>query len=225
MACGLSLLVGGSNPPGGDCHVTSGTGSPRMSVIKSRWWNVCRSIALSSDRQHLIYGDCLQVNGEYYQKCCTLCVYDHCAQHNAHKCQQVLNLYLLKCRVLSLWRSRLARSAVNGKVGGSNPPRGACFWAFSALTLLVGWQEGNPACEKLNSGVLAWLSVWSEVQTCIRPSQCHCHSLPLALVKSRLVLPFWYRLTRVVLDKGPLNRYIYVGKCRFSLYFVCFLLA
>jgi len=34
---------------------------------------------------------------------------------------------------------------------------------------------------------------------------CHCHSLSLASVKSRLVLPFWYRLTRVVLDKGPLN--------------------
>ena len=27
----------------------------------------------------------------------------------------------------------------------------------------------------------------------------------LASVKSRLVLPFWYRLTQVVLDKGPLN--------------------
>ena len=27
----------------------------------------------------------------------------------------------------------------------------------------------------------------------------------LASVKSRLVLPFWYQLTRVVLDKGPLN--------------------
>ena len=27
----------------------------------------------------------------------------------------------------------------------------------------------------------------------------------LASVKSRLVLPFWYRLTRVVPDKGPLN--------------------
>jgi len=26
-----------------------------------------------------------------------------------------------------------------------------------------------------------------------------------ASVKSRLVLPLWYRLTRVVLDKGPLN--------------------
>jgi len=42
--------------------------------------------------------------------------------------------------------------------------------AFSALTLLVGRQEGHPACKKLSGGVLAWLSVWGEVQTCIRPS-------------------------------------------------------
>ena len=33
--------------------------------------------------------------------------------------------------------------------------------AFSALTLLVGRQEGHPACKKLSGGVLAWLSVWS----------------------------------------------------------------
>ena len=53
-----------------------------------------------------------------------------------------------------------------------------CFWhaaavypslhfgqsAFSALTLLVGRQEGHLACKKLSGGVLAWLSVWSEVQ-------------------------------------------------------------
>jgi len=39
--------------------------------------------------------------------------------------------------------------------------------AFSALTLLVGRQEGHPACKKRSGGVLAWLSVWSEVQTCI----------------------------------------------------------
>ena len=39
--------------------------------------------------------------------------------------------------------------------------------AFSALTLLVGQQEGHPACKKLSGGVLVWLSVWSEVQTCI----------------------------------------------------------
>jgi len=42
--------------------------------------------------------------------------------------------------------------------------------AFSALTLLVGWQEGHLACKKLSGGLLAWLSVWSEVQTCIQPS-------------------------------------------------------
>ena len=76
---------------------------------------------------------------------------------------------------------------------------------FSALTLLVGWQEGHPACKKLSGGMLAWLSVWSEVQTCIWPSWCHCNSLSLASVKSRLVLPLWYRLTWVVPDKGPLN--------------------
>jgi len=33
--------------------------------------------------------------------------------------------------------------------------------AFSALTLLVGQQEGHPACKNPSGGVLAWLSVWS----------------------------------------------------------------
>jgi len=44
--------------------------------------------------------------------------------------------------------------------------------AFSALTLLVGRQERHLACtvNKLSGGVLAWLSVWSEVQTSIWPS-------------------------------------------------------
>ena len=82
--------------------------------------------------------------------------------------------------------------------------------AFSALTLLVGRQEGHPACKKQSGGVLVWLSVWSKVQTCIWPSCCHCHSLSLASVKSRLVLPFWYQLTRVVPGKGPLNGCMYV---------------
>ena len=77
--------------------------------------------------------------------------------------------------------------------------------AFSAFTLLVGQQEGHPACKKQTGVVLVWLSVWSEVQTCIWPSWCHCHSLSLAPVKPRLVLPFWYRLTQVVLEKRLLN--------------------
>ena len=44
------------------------------------------------------------------------------------------------------------------------------FDPFSALTLLVGRQEGHPACKNLSGGVLAWLFVWSEVHTCICPS-------------------------------------------------------
>ena len=73
--------------------------------------------------------------------------------------------------------------------------------AFSALTLFVGQQESHnhastsslaflQACKKLSGGVLACLSVWSEVQTCIWPSCCHYHLLSLASVQSRLVLPF-----------------------------------
>jgi len=33
-----------------------------------------------------------------------------------------------------------------------------CNHSFSALTLLVGRQEGHPACKKLSGGMLAWLS-------------------------------------------------------------------
>ena len=56
------------------------------------------------------------------------------------------------------------------------------IFAFNALTLLVGRQEGHLACKKLSVGVLAWLSVWGKVQICIRPSWCQCHSLSLAPV-------------------------------------------
>ena len=37
--------------------------------------------------------------------------------------------------------------------------------------------------------------------------------LALATVKSRLVLPFWYRLTRVVPEKEPLNGCVCVCVC------------
>jgi len=51
------------------------------------------------------------------------------------------------------------------------------MFAFSALMLLVGRQEGHPACK--NRVVEYW--------------------------RGYLVLPFWYRLTWVVPEKGPLN--------------------
>jgi len=80
---------------------------------------------------------------------------------------------------------------------------------FSALTLLVGRQEGHPACKKLSGGVLMWLCVWDEVQICTRSRWCYCHSLSLAPVNpdcfTRMVLPFWCWLAQVVLEKRPLS--------------------
>ena len=35
----------------------------------------------------------------------------------------------------------------------------SCETPSVLLRLLVGWQEGHPACKKLSGGVLAWLSV------------------------------------------------------------------
>jgi len=60
--------------------------------------------------------------------------------------------------------------------------------AFSALMLLVGRQEGHPACKKLSGGMLAWLSG--------RGADLHiAQQMPLPLTiscssKSRLVLTF-----------------------------------
>ena len=59
--------------------------------------------------------------------------------------------------------------------------------SFSALTMMVGQQEGHSACKNLSGAVLAWLSVWGEVQICIWPSWWHRHSLSLAPVN-----PDWF---------------------------------
>ena len=72
------------------------------------------------------------------------------------------------------------------------------------MTLLVGWREGHQAVknEWWGTGMVICLE---------RDADLHMAQLmPLPLTvscfsKTRLVLPFWYRLTRVVLEKGPLN--------------------
>jgi len=79
---------------------------------------------------------------------------------------------------------------------------------FSALMLLVGWQEGHSAWKKLSGGVMSWLSVWGEVQICIRPSWCHCHSLSCSSVQigfTRMVVLFCFSgasLPRLSWKKG-----------------------
>ena len=68
----------------------------------------------------------------------------------------------------------------------------AACCAFSALTLLVGWQEGHLACKKQSGGVLVWLSVWSKVQTCRPqplPLTVSCFSKIQILVPAHLGSP------------------------------------
>jgi len=56
--------------------------------------------------------------------------------------------------------------------------------AFTALTLLVEHEEEHLACKKLSDEVLAWLSVWSEVQmSCMWSSWCHCYPIISCFIK------------------------------------------
>jgi len=82
------------------------------------------------------------------------------------------------------------------------------------LTLLVGRQEGHPGCKKWwVAGVVICLEQGADLHT--------AQLMPLPLVvscfsKIQIGLPFWYRLTRVVLKKGPLNGYVCVSECPLS---------
>ena len=92
------------------------------------------------------------------------------------------------------------------------------IFAFSALMLLVRWQEGHLACKKTE-----WWD--SDVVICQgRGADFHIAQLmPLPLTiscssKSRLVLPFvvlpfWYLLTRVVPDKFQKSSKMIVCVC------------
>jgi len=81
--------------------------------------------------------------------------------------------------------------------------------AFSALTLLVGRQEEQPACK---NWVMRCLCI------CLQQGGAEClhmvQQMPLhpqtpqsfASFKSRLVSSFWYRLKQTVLEKGTVKR-------------------
>jgi len=79
------------------------------------------------------------------------------------------------------------------------------YLAFSALTLLAGRQEWHPACKKTEwwgAGVVICL------ERCVDLHLAQMMPLPLTVScsnKIQIVFPFWYRLTWVVPDKGPLN--------------------
>jgi len=78
-------------------------------------------------------------------------------------------------------------------------------FAFSALMLLVGWQEEHLACKKTEwwgAGMVICLERGADlhmVQLMPVPLTVSCFS------KIQIGFTFWYRLIRVVPDKGPLN--------------------
>jgi len=77
--------------------------------------------------------------------------------------------------------------------------------AFSALTLLVGWQEGHPACKKTEwwgAGVVICLERGADLhmaQLMPLPLTVSCFS-KIQIGVTFLVPALW-----VVLDRGPLN--------------------
>jgi len=85
------------------------------------------------------------------------------------------------------------------------------FFAFGALTLLVGRQEGHPTCKKLSAGVLAWLSVWSEVQRICRLAYAQLMPLPLTVsCFSKIQIGFTFLVSAHLGSpgKGPLNGFV-----------------
>ena len=177
-------------------------------------------------RMHSVYSKVCEM-----AECLSVCLSHHANHRADRRCRSAgagagppaatapLHSVLLQMRAVSYWQPKNDAGHRLLLAGNTDTMCGfvSLFdWtviAFSALTLVIGWQEGHPSYKKLSGGVLAWLSVWSEVQTYIWLSGCHCHSLSLASVKSRLVLLFWYRLTLVVPDKGLLNGCVCVCVC------------
>jgi len=77
--------------------------------------------------------------------------------------------------------------------------------AFSALTLLIGWQEEHLACK--NWVVGCWHGhVCCEMQMIyIWSSWCQCHPIISCCSKIQNGLPFWYWFTQVVQEIRLLN--------------------
>ena len=80
-------------------------------------------------------------------------------------------------------------------------------FAFSAVTLLLGWQEGHLACktQSWDVGVVVCLGQGADLhmaQLMPLPLSISCFSkFRLVLPSWLCVIPFWCRLTRVVPDK------------------------
>jgi len=81
--------------------------------------------------------------------------------------------------------------------------------SFSVLMLLVGRQEGHliRKNEWWGTGVVICLEQSAnDLHMVQHYSWCHCHQIISCFSKIQNGLPFWCRLTQVILKKRPLNR-------------------
>jgi len=76
-------------------------------------------------------------------------------------------------------------------------------FSYTALRLLVGQQEGHPACKKTVIGCGMVMGMGTDLMMPL-PLTISCSRI------SRLVLPFWCRLTQVILDKIQEGRKVVV---------------
>jgi len=78
-----------------------------------------------------------------------------------------------------------------------NQKSSVLFFVFSVLWHC--WLGGRKGIRPVKNWVVrCWHGYLSGASRC----RCHCQALSVASVKSRLVFPFWYRLTQVVPEKG-----------------------
>jgi len=99
------------------------------------------------------------------------------------------------------------------------------LYAFSALTLLVGSQEGHSACKKLSGGMRHCYLSGMRCKFAYGPADATAtHYLLLQYIQigtlTFLVLPFWCRLIRVVLDPEghkPVVVVVVVVECKFNI--------
>ena len=75
---------------------------------------------------------------------------------------------------------------------------------FSALTMLIGRQEGYPSCKQLGVGLLAARPFDCSFVRLTSPVVTATSISSLAPIKSRMET-FWYRLTQVDLEKWSLK--------------------
>ena len=77
-----------------------------------------------------------------------------------------------------------------------------CLQCFDKCCWLGGGKSTQPV-KNLSDAVLAWLSVWSNMQiTCIWFSWCHCHPIISVSAKSRMAYPSGTGLIGLSWKKG-----------------------